>query len=138
MSESPVPVPGAPPGSQKSASLLARLRDRDHTRGSLLGSIAVLSLPSIAMSVLGFGLFQLVDLRFLALLGDAEVAAAGAHGWGQDFEAGTPVIADEALELGSVVEHECIDGNALPGNPSDRGEGLGDGMRRDPARPHRP
>jgi putative MATE family efflux protein len=58
--------------------VLARLRDRDHTRGSLLGSVAALSLPSIAMSTLGFGLFQLVDLRFLALLGDAQVAAAGA------------------------------------------------------------
>ncbi len=74
MSESPAPLEGSP----QRVSLLARLRDRDHTRGSLLASVAVLSLPSIAMSVLGGGLFQLVDLRFLALLGDAQVAAAGA------------------------------------------------------------
>jgi putative MATE family efflux protein len=60
------------------ASLLVRLRERDHTRGSLLASVAVLSLPSVATGALGFGFFQLVDLRFLALLGDAEVAAAGA------------------------------------------------------------
>lgn len=74
MSESPAPLEGAP----QRVSLLARLRDRDHTRGNLLASVAVLSVPSIAMSVLGGGLFQLVDLRFLALLGDAQVAAAGA------------------------------------------------------------
>lgn len=71
--------PGAPLGAPAPrASWLARLRERDHTRGSLLASVAVLSIPSIATGVLGFGVFQLVDLRFLALLGDAEVAAAGA------------------------------------------------------------
>ena len=59
-------------------SLLARWRDRDHTTGSILGSIAVLSLPSTLTSVAGFGLFQLVDLRFLGQLGPAAVAAAGA------------------------------------------------------------
>ena len=59
-------------------SLLARIRNRDHTQGSLLASVAALSLPAILMSALGFGVFQLVDLRFLAMLGDAEVAAAGA------------------------------------------------------------
>jgi putative MATE family efflux protein len=58
--------------------LLARLRERDHTQGSLLASLIVLALPSILMSALGFGLFQLVDLRFLSRLGDVEVAAAGA------------------------------------------------------------
>ena len=74
MPESPAPQEGL----SERGSLLSRLRDRDHTRGSLLASVAVLSLPSIVMSALGFGLFQLVDLRFLATLGDANVAAAGA------------------------------------------------------------
>ncbi|MGH0029966.1 MAG: MATE family efflux transporter [Myxococcota bacterium] len=79
MPESPAPLTadgdgGAPPR----ASVLARLRERDHTRGNLLSSVLVLSLPQVAMSALGFGLFQLVDLRFLSLLGDDAVAAAGA------------------------------------------------------------
>lgn len=59
-------------------TLLARFRDRDHTRGSLLASIAVLSLPSVLMSVGGFGLFQLADLWILGQLGSDTVAAAGA------------------------------------------------------------
>lgn len=71
MAESPEPV-AAP------TSLLERFRGRDHTRGSILASVAVLSLPSILMSVVGFGTFQLIDLRFLSQLGSAEVAAAGA------------------------------------------------------------
>ena len=60
------------------ASLLSRFRDRDHTRGSLLTSIAVLSLPSVLASVAGGGLFQLADLWILGQLGDAAIAAAGA------------------------------------------------------------
>jgi putative MATE family efflux protein len=79
MTDSPAPLEGARRDrSAGPGALLARFRDRDHTRGSLLGSVAVLSLPSIAMGTIGFGLFQVVDLRFLALLGDAQVAAAGA------------------------------------------------------------
>ncbi len=62
----------------QSPSLLSRFRDRDHTRGSLLASVAVLSLPSVLMSLGGFGLFQLVDLYFLGRLGPDAVAAAGA------------------------------------------------------------
>ncbi len=58
-------------------SLLARFRDRDHTQGSLLGSIAVLALPSMLTSLGGMALFQLVDLRFLGLLGPHALAAAG-------------------------------------------------------------
>ena len=54
------------------------MRDRDHTRGSLLGSIAALSLPSILTTIGGFGLFQMVDLFFLGELGPDAVAAAGA------------------------------------------------------------
>ena len=59
-------------------SLLARFRARDHTTGSLVASIAVLSLPSVLMSVGGFGLFQLFDLWILGQLGPDAVAAAGA------------------------------------------------------------
>ena len=59
-------------------SLLSQFRDRDHTRGSLLTSIIVLSLPSVLTSLGGFGLFQLVDLYFLGELGSDAVAAAGA------------------------------------------------------------
>ena len=62
----------------ESPSLLSRFRDRDHTQGSLLVSIAVLSIPSVLMSVAGFGLFQLVDLYILGQLGPGAIAAAGA------------------------------------------------------------
>ena len=59
-------------------SVFSALRDRDHTRGSLLASIGVLSVPSMVTGLLGGGLFALVELRFLGLLGPENVAAAGA------------------------------------------------------------
>jgi len=68
------PEDGAPPPR----SFFGRLRHRDHTQGSLLASVLTLATPSILMSVLGFGLFQMVDLRFLSQLGVDQVAAAGA------------------------------------------------------------
>lgn len=74
MSESPASLTGP----RERDGWLSRLRNRDHTRGSLFASVVVLSLPQVAMSVLGLGLFQLVDLRFLSLLGDDAVAAGGA------------------------------------------------------------
>jgi putative MATE family efflux protein len=58
--------------------LLGRIRDRDHTRGSLLGSVVALSLPSVLTAVFGFGGFQLFELHFLGQLGDSSIAAAGA------------------------------------------------------------
>lgn len=58
--------------------LLARIRDRDHTTGSLLASVIALSLPSVLTAVFGFGGFQLFELHFLGQLGDSSVAAAGA------------------------------------------------------------
>lgn len=72
--------PGAPQALAPpvAPSLLARWRDRDHTRGRLLASLAVLSLPAILTMAAGNGLFQLVDLRFLGQLGSNAVAAAGA------------------------------------------------------------
>jgi len=65
-------VTGAP------QTLLARLRERDHTHGSLLISILVLALPALLASAVGNGVFHLGDLYFLARLEDGAVAAAGA------------------------------------------------------------
>ena len=50
-------------------------RRRDHTRGSLLVSLLVLALPSICTSLVGAAAYQLVDLKFLSLLGAAPLAA---------------------------------------------------------------
>jgi len=63
--------------SGASPSLFAQFRDRDHTRAGLLGSIAVLALPSVLTGIFGHGLFQLVELGFLGKLGADAVAAAG-------------------------------------------------------------
>lgn len=60
---------------QRAPSLLERLRDRDHTRGRLLASLLVLSLPSIATSFMGAVVYQLVDLKFIGALGPAPMAA---------------------------------------------------------------
>ncbi len=59
-------------------SLLARLRQRDHTRGSLAGSLLALAIPSILTSVGAFGVYQLVDLYLVGRLGAEALAAAGA------------------------------------------------------------
>jgi len=50
-------------------------RRRDHTRGSLLVSLLVLALPSIATSLVGAAAYQLIDLKFVSLLGAAPLAA---------------------------------------------------------------
>jgi putative MATE family efflux protein len=65
------------PEAVSAPSLLARFRERDHTRGSLLGSIFVLALPSVLTSIGGMAVFQLVELRFLGALGPAALAAVG-------------------------------------------------------------
>lgn len=59
-------------------ALLSRLRDRDHTRGSLAASLLALAVPSILSSVGAFGVFSLVDLYFVGRLGPDALAAAGA------------------------------------------------------------
>ncbi|MEE2673071.1 MAG: MATE family efflux transporter [Myxococcota bacterium] len=59
-------------------TLLQRLRDRDHTRAGIVGSLVVLALPSALTGVFGGGLFQMAELHFLGLLGPEAVAAAGA------------------------------------------------------------
>lgn len=53
----------------------ARLRDRDHTRGSLLASLLTLALPLVATSLFGGVIFQLVDLKLISGLGDQAVTA---------------------------------------------------------------
>jgi putative MATE family efflux protein len=59
-------------------SLLAFFRDRDHTRGNLLVSVLVLALPSTLSMVFSFGVFQMVELKFLGRLGAHALAAATA------------------------------------------------------------
>jgi putative MATE family efflux protein len=53
------------------------MRNRDHTRGSVLGSLAVLALPSILMSLVGGALYQLFDLKFVGALGATAIAVVG-------------------------------------------------------------
>ncbi len=65
------------PETGAAPSLLARFRDRDHTRGNLLGSIGVLAFPSVLTSIGGMAVFQLVELRFLGVLGPEALAAVG-------------------------------------------------------------
>jgi putative MATE family efflux protein len=50
-------------------------RHRDHTRGSLVASIGVLAIPTMASSLTGGVVFQLVDLTFLSRLGEAPMAS---------------------------------------------------------------
>ncbi|HXZ86527.1 MAG TPA: MATE family efflux transporter, partial [Myxococcota bacterium] len=57
--------------------VFALLRDRDHTQGSLLVSVLVLALPSIATTAFSFGFFQMMELGFLGRLGPHALAAAG-------------------------------------------------------------
>jgi putative MATE family efflux protein len=54
---------------------LGGFRERDLTRGSLVGSLLTLSLPMVAGSVAIGVVFQVVDLAFLSLLGQAELSA---------------------------------------------------------------
>jgi putative MATE family efflux protein len=57
------------------AGRISRWRDRDHTRGDLLGSLLVLALPLLATNLAGAIVYQIVDLAFLSRLGDAAMAA---------------------------------------------------------------
>lgn len=56
-------------------NLWARLRDRDHTQGSLFQSLMILALPLVATSLFGGVLFQLVDLKLISGMGDQAVTA---------------------------------------------------------------
>lgn len=64
----------ADPAPPRRAGARLRWRDRDHTRGSLLVSLAVLALPLLATS-LTTAAFQLVDLAFVSRLGEAATTA---------------------------------------------------------------
>ena len=57
-------------------SWLARARDRDHTRGSLLTSVVVLSLPAIFASLAGAGAMQIGEMWITGQLGTEALAAA--------------------------------------------------------------
>jgi putative MATE family efflux protein len=64
-----------PTPDRERPSTFARLRDRDHTRGSLLTSLAVLALPLLATSIVGGVAFQLVDLKLISGLGEDSMTA---------------------------------------------------------------
>ena len=64
--------------SREAPSLLSRIRDRDHTQGSLLKSILALAIPAILASLGAFGTFQIIELVLIGRLGPEAVAAAGA------------------------------------------------------------
>jgi len=53
----------------------ARLRDRDHTHGSLLASLGVMALPLLATSLVGGVVFQLTDLKLVSGLGEDATTA---------------------------------------------------------------
>ena len=63
------------PAVKKRPGAFARLRDRDHTRGSLFVSLMTLALPLVATSLFGGVIFQLVDLKLVSGLGDQTVTA---------------------------------------------------------------
>jgi putative MATE family efflux protein len=57
-------------------SWLARVRDRDHTQGNLLGSVLALSLPAIVASLAGAGAMQIGEMWITGQLGTEALAAA--------------------------------------------------------------
>jgi putative MATE family efflux protein len=59
----------------KRGSWIARLRDRDHTRGNLLTSVLALSLPAIATSIVSAGSMQLGEMWIIGQLGTDALAA---------------------------------------------------------------
>lgn len=76
-SEQP-PEPSPQDTSHQSASkqsAFARWRDRDHTRGSLVASLATLALPLLATSLFGGVIFQMADLKLISGLGDDAMTA---------------------------------------------------------------
>ncbi|MFT5441170.1 MAG: putative MATE family efflux protein [Myxococcota bacterium] len=56
-------------------SWLEHFRDRDHTKGSLYGSLLVLSLPLVATSIFGGVIFQMGDLKLISTLGTDAMTA---------------------------------------------------------------
>ena len=60
---------------QRRQSWLARVRNRDHTRANLLGSVLALSLPAIAASLAGAGAMQIGEMWITGQLGTEALAA---------------------------------------------------------------
>ncbi len=54
---------------------LERLRDRDHTQGSLYKSLFVLSIPLLATSLFGGVIYQMGDLKLISALGTDAMTA---------------------------------------------------------------
>ncbi|MEZ4215824.1 MAG: MATE family efflux transporter [Myxococcota bacterium] len=75
----PSEAPGPPIAASAAAAagapgLRAQFRHRDHTRGSLWTSLFVLAVPLLATS-LSTVVYQLVDLKFIASIGEQAVSA---------------------------------------------------------------
>jgi putative MATE family efflux protein len=66
--------PGGARAAPRPAARAAGWRARDHVRGRLLGSLAVLAVPLVAGSLAQAG-FQLAEFAFLARLGEEPMAA---------------------------------------------------------------
>lgn len=69
-------APGLPRAAGSSA-LQRFLFERDHTRGSVLVSLAVLALPALLMGLAGGAAYQAIELWFVGQLGAVSTAAFG-------------------------------------------------------------
>jgi len=67
------PVVGARPAVERSGGV--RWRDRDHTQGRLLGSLAVLALPLMGTSLVSGVIFQMTDLKLVSGIGERAMTA---------------------------------------------------------------
>jgi putative MATE family efflux protein len=76
---------GALSARARAAGWWERLRNRDHTRGSLFASLGALALPLIGSSLVGGVAFQLTDLKLVSGLGEDATAAVVItnHSWRQ-------------------------------------------------------
>jgi len=66
---------GSEPSAPAQPGFLDRLRNRDHTRGNLLKSLAFLALPMLGSSLFAGVFFQLVDLKLISGLGADAITA---------------------------------------------------------------
>jgi putative MATE family efflux protein len=66
---------GSEPSAPAQPGFLDRLRNRDHTRGKLLKSLAFLALPMLGSSLFAGVFFQLVDLKLISGLGADAITA---------------------------------------------------------------
>jgi putative MATE family efflux protein len=89
------------------------LFERDHTRGSVLASLAVLALPALLMGLAGGAAYQAIELWFVGQLGRASMAAFGvaAQSLGQ-----VPFLAGFGI---SVVSQMLVSQHYGAGRPDD-------------------